>query len=59
MIGLNLIALAVGAIALQTLDGEEIAMSNYDERKGTVLIFMSSRCPVTREAIETINRIYE
>ena len=53
------IGFAVGALTMQTLDGHEIVMSNYAERRGTVLLFMSSRCPATVDAIETVNKIHQ
>lgn len=53
------IGVVVGVLALQTLDGHQMELSNFDEREGTVLLFMSSRCLVTEEGIEEINRIHE
>jgi len=53
------IGLAVGALTLQTLDGESIVMDNYDERRATVLVFLSSRCRATAAVVEAINRIHE
>ena len=53
------IGLAVGALTLQTLDGESVVMDNYGERHATVLVFLSSHCPATEAVVETINRIHE
>ena len=50
------IGVAVGVLTLETLDGVEVALSNYEERRGTVLVFMSSRCPVTIEHVDTALR---
>jgi predicted neuraminidase/peroxiredoxin len=53
------IGMAVGALTLQTWDGREITMSNYDSRNGTVILFMSSRCPVTQEMAGEIRAVHE
>lgn len=53
------IGVAVGVLTLETLDGFQTALSNYEERRGTVLVFMSSRCPVTVDSIDAINRTHE
>lgn len=53
------IGMAVGALTMQTLDGHEIMMSNYGERRGTLVLFMSSRSPELKELIGSILRIHE
>jgi predicted neuraminidase len=53
------IGIAVGALMMETLDGHAITMDNYGERRGTVVVFLSSRCPVTGEAIGSIDAAYE
>jgi predicted neuraminidase/peroxiredoxin len=55
----TLIGLAIGALSMETLDGLTVEMDNYDERRGTVVLFLSSRCPVTHETISAINDTYE
>ncbi|MBI5092900.1 MAG: exo-alpha-sialidase [Candidatus Hydrogenedentes bacterium] len=52
------IGVAVGALTMHTLDGREITMSNYESRKGTVIVFMSSRCPVTQEQIGRLLQVH-
>jgi len=39
---------------MQTLDGLDIVMKNNDERRDTVLVFLSSRCETTEKNIEEI-----
>jgi predicted neuraminidase/peroxiredoxin len=53
------IGMAVGALTMQTLDGREITMSNYPDRRGTLIIFVSSRSPAVQAAIEPLLRIHE
>jgi len=53
------IGLAIGALSMESLHGGQVTMDNYRERAGTVLVFLSSRCPATLETIETINTQYE
>jgi predicted neuraminidase/peroxiredoxin len=53
------VGLAIGMLTLETLDGHRFELANYDERRGTVLVFLSSRCPVTQEAIDTIEAMHE
>ncbi|MBI4558675.1 MAG: exo-alpha-sialidase [Candidatus Hydrogenedentes bacterium] len=54
-----LIGALIGALTMQTWDGREIVMSNYDSRNGTVIVFLSSRCPVTRENVGTLVQVHE
>jgi len=56
---MELVAMTVGALTMLTLDGREVVMSNYGDRRGTVILFMSGRCPTTRDMIEVINDTYE
>jgi len=49
------IGLAVGALALQTLDGHELVMKNYASRFGTAVVFMSSRAPATQASAGVIS----
>ncbi len=51
--------IAIGALSMEGLRGGQVVMDNYKERPGTVLVFLSSRCPVTLECIEGINNRYE
>ena len=53
------VGMAVGALAMRTLDGRPITMSNYAERRGTVVRFLSSRSPSFRTALPAILRVYE
>ena len=53
------IGVAMGMLAMETLDGHPVTMANYSERSGTVVLFLSSRCPVTHEMIPVINDAYE
>src|SRR5690606_25081357 len=41
------------------LDGRPLSLENYAERKGTVLLFLSSRSPAVDAAAEEINRIHQ
>jgi len=49
----------IAALSVQTLDGHPFEITNWAERETTVLVFMSGRCPHTRDAIEFINKTYE
>jgi predicted neuraminidase/peroxiredoxin len=49
----------VGPASLETLDGRPLSLENYAERKGTVLLFLSSRSPAVDAAAEEINRIHQ
>ena len=53
------ITLAVGALTMESLDGQPVVMDNYADRSATVVLFMSSRCPITQESIDAINAQYE
>ena len=68
--GLLLLAMGNTALALQmggqappvtfeTLDGFERHMDNYATRKGTVLVFLSSRCETTESQMARMNEIHE
>ena len=52
------IGMAVGALTMQTLDGHDIAMSNYGSRNGTAIVFFSSRCPVTQQQIGRLLQVH-
>jgi predicted neuraminidase/peroxiredoxin len=56
---LAVIGVALGALAMETWDGREITLSNYDSRNGTVILYMSSRCPVTQEMINQLLVVHE
>ena len=62
-VGLPSIALelgeAVGPVPLRGLEGVERVMDNYGERRGTVVVFLSARCPVTSSQIAEISETYE
>jgi peroxiredoxin len=51
----------IGPLELTTLDGPKFVMDNYamDEKIGTVIAFLSARCPVTDAMSERINYIQE
>jgi len=49
----------IGPLELTTLEGPKFVMDNYDKRVGTVIAFLSSRCPVTDRMAERINYIQE
>ena len=46
-------------LVFETLDGYPRHMNNYDTRKGTVMVFLSSRCAVTESLMDRINEIHE
>lgn len=48
---------AAGPIKLITLTGEQIDMTNYAERKATVILFLSGRSEDTLRVIEQINQL--
>ncbi len=47
-----------GKLKLTTLAGDTIEMENYGERPATAVLFLSSRCPVTVQAIDEVNKLY-
>ncbi len=47
------------AVTFETLDGYERHMDNYHTRKGTVMVFLSSRCATTESLMPQINAIHE
>ncbi len=49
---------AIGPVNLTTLSGDPIEMKNYDERPATAVLFLSSRCTTTEQAIGDINALY-
>jgi predicted neuraminidase len=51
----------IGPLELTTLDGLSFVMDNYamDEKVGTVIAFLSARCPVTDAMSERINYVQE
>lgn len=49
----------IGPLELTTLDGPGFVMDNYDKRIGTVIAFLSARCPVTDQMAERINYVQE
>ena len=51
--------LMLGALLLETLQGNPFTLDHYDQREATVLVYLSSRCPATEEAIDRINTLYE
>ncbi len=53
------IAEMVGPVSFETLDGYSRTMDNYAERKGTVVVFLSSRCERTQQIIEDVGALYE
>ena len=59
MSAVAVIGIALGTLTMESLQGAQVLLDNYGERPGTVLVFLSSRCPATLEAIESINEYYE
>jgi predicted neuraminidase/peroxiredoxin len=53
------IGVAVGALTMQNLDGREITMSNYGDRKGTLVLFLSSRSADFQASLDELRRIHE
>jgi len=49
----------IGPLELTTLEDPRFVMDNYDKRVGTVIAFLSSRCPVTDKMAERINYVQE
>jgi predicted neuraminidase len=49
---------SVGPLKLLALAGNGIVLDNYGERPATALLFVSSRCDVTRRVIADINQLY-
>jgi predicted neuraminidase/peroxiredoxin len=50
---------AAGPVAFETLDSHPRTMNNYDERVGTVVVFLSSRCERTQNLVQDISALYE
>lgn len=48
-----------GALDLQNLEGVSRTVDNYGERRGTVVVFLSPRCPLTEAQIAEINTTHE
>jgi len=48
---------AAGPIELETFDGRRLVMSNYAERRGTLVLFLSAQCEATRAAADEIRRL--
>lgn len=53
------LGMAVSALSLQTLDGRNLTMNNYAERRGTMVLFMSVRSPAFRAALPGLLAVYE
>jgi predicted neuraminidase/peroxiredoxin len=53
------LAALAGPLSLQTLEGESFTLDNYGERRATVVVFLSARCPFGDPSIEAINETYE
>jgi len=49
----------IGSLELTTPEGPSFVMDNYETRVGTVIAFLSARCPATDEAAERINTVQE
>lgn len=47
-----------GPANLLTLEDHPLVMDNYGDRTGTVVLFLSGRCPATEAAIARINEIH-
>lgn len=48
-----------GDVALTMPDGAPLTMSNYAERKGTVVVFLSARCAKTEDAMKEMLTVYQ
>ncbi len=46
-------------VTFETLDGFERRQDNYDTRRGTVMLFLSSRCATTESLMARINALHE
>lgn len=61
--GLSAGALELGAtagpVSFTNLEGIPRTMNNYGDRRGTVVAFLSARCPVTESQIAEINETHE
>lgn len=49
----------IGPLALTTLDDRRLTMSNYHERQGTAVVFLSARGVADERAVEVLGRINE
>jgi predicted neuraminidase len=49
----------LAAFDVQTLSGHPFSIDNFDERRGTAFVFLSSRCPESLEALPALNETYE
>src|SRR6185369_5978841 len=47
----------VGPVELLTLDGRSLTMTNYAERRGTVVVFLSARAISEDPEIQTLNKL--
>ncbi len=50
---------AAGPVSLVNLEGIPRTMDNYGDRRGTVVVFLSSRCSVTESQIAEISETHE
>lgn len=48
----------IDSFEVLTLDGASISISNFNERKGTAIVFLSSRCEYTNHALDAIITIH-
>ncbi|GMU91140.1 MAG: hypothetical protein AMXMBFR4_01980 [Candidatus Hydrogenedentota bacterium] len=48
-----------GPVRFETLDGLPRTMTNYAERRGTAIVFLSSRCETTARRIADISALHE
>ncbi|MBI4556185.1 MAG: exo-alpha-sialidase [Candidatus Hydrogenedentes bacterium] len=49
----------VEAVELEMLGGRPLTMTNFDRRRGTAILFLSARCPITASAIQELNTIHK
>ena len=47
----------VGPVELLTLDGRSLTMTNYAERRGTVVLFLSARSPAAKPETQTLSEL--
>lgn len=47
-----------GPVEMETLGGAPRTMSNYGDRVGTAVVFLSARCPAVREQFAALHDVY-
>ncbi len=49
----------IGPLPLETLDGDQMTMDNFPDKKGWVFVFLSARCPETEKHIRALEELHE